>query len=76
MRLAQRVPCMATPSIAYLRSKLLCGDGQSTRRAPDRWRWRVRRPPLHVLLALCGIARSEQAWRGPPQRRSIAWEWV
>lgn len=75
-RLAQRVPGLRNASLPYLRANLIDAGGESSRLAPHHWCWRVKRPPLHVLLTLSGIARSEQVWRGPPDRRTIEWEWV
>ena len=72
-RLAQRVPGLTGASIGYLRENLLGVGGTATRLEEDRWRWSVRRPALHVLLNLAGMARSAQTWRGPPERR-IEWE--
>ena len=71
-RIAQRVPGMTGASIDYLRENLL-GNGMTATRLDDgRWRWRLRRPPLYVLLSLTGIARGTEAWHGPPERR---FEW-
>jgi hypothetical protein len=74
-RLAQRVPGMSGASLAYLRANLVGAAGEVTRVAPQRWHWRIQRPPLHVLLTLAGLARSERCWPGPPEQH-IEWEMV
>ena len=72
-RIAQRVPGMRGSTLRYLRENLL-GQGDSAKAlAPEHWRWTLRRPPLHALLNITGIARSAQVWRGPPERR-ITWD--
>ena len=75
-RITQRIPGMRHSSLNHLHANVLCIAGQAVAIAPDCWRWRARRPPLHVLLALSGIARSEQRWQGPAgERRVVQWDW-
>jgi hypothetical protein len=76
-RIAQRIPGMRVASLTHLRTNVLRSSGQAIEVVPNCWRWRVRRPPLHVLLALSGIARREQVWQGPAgERRVVKWDWV
>jgi len=72
-RVAQRVPGMEGAPIAYLRRNLVGSGGTATRLGPAHWRWSVDRAPLHVLLALTGIARSRPSWSGPPPA-TFEWE--
>ncbi|HET7924763.1 MAG TPA: hypothetical protein VFL30_07680 [Rhodanobacteraceae bacterium] len=75
-RIAQRVPGMRMSSLDYIRANLLRCGGEAVAIESARWRWRVRRPPLHVLLALSGIASNEQVWHGPDgERRVVQWDW-
>jgi hypothetical protein len=55
-------------SLPYLRRNLLSRPGDFVRSAADRVHWRLARPPLHVLLALAGLARRTCRWSGPPEQ--------
>jgi hypothetical protein len=56
-RVALRVPGMVGAGLPYLRTNLLSRRG-SVQRTADGWQWRPTRPPLHVLIAMTGIARG------------------
>jgi hypothetical protein len=64
-RLAYRIPGFAGASLLYLHSNFLAGAGRVNLASG---RLTLPRPPLHTLLHLTGMARSEIAWTGPPAR--------
>jgi hypothetical protein len=81
-RIAQRVPGMRGASLPYLRANLLGRRGSMSSPAAGRWHWQVVRPPLHVLIAMTGIARDIRL-RGQSERNDarsdeirIDLEWI
>lgn len=63
-RFARRIPGMSDASTAYIRANLLAAHGRCDRLEVNRYHLRIKRPPLHVLLALTGLSRGSLAWRG------------
>jgi hypothetical protein len=72
-RAARRITGMGDASIGYLRANFIAPRGEARQVSSGRWRWRLARPPLFVLLNLSGLARIERRWSSPP-RRSITLE--
>lgn len=68
-RLARRIPGMTGCSLPYLRANLLSAHGSLGQPGPGWFRIEVRRPPLHVLIAMTGMARGARMWRGPSTAR-------
>lgn len=67
-RFAYRIPGMAGASLPYLCERFLAGGGSFDARSN---RLELRRPPLYVLLNLCGASRRRIRWSGPPERQLV-----
>ncbi|MNT33125.1 hypothetical protein D3C72_1690370 [compost metagenome] len=68
-RTAFRIPGAACCSLPYLFANVLDTRGEARREgaAAAAWTLSLRRPPLHVLLSLNGMARLRLAWPGQRQ---------
>lgn len=67
-RFAWRIPGFARSSLPFLRDNFLTGAGQCDAADGLPLTLSLTRPPLHALLNLTGVARSNASWSGPPAR--------
>lgn len=63
-RTANRIPGSARASLHYLTANVFGIGGEARVEGWDLWRLQLERPPLHVLLALNGMARLDMSWPG------------
>lgn len=63
-RTANRIPGSALASLPYLRANVLGVGGEARGDGQGGWTLGLARPPLHVLLAINGMARLRLGWPG------------